>query len=509
VRRTLVLARSPARLPSIARGATEGEGRDQPGPAAPVFVSLRRGEPAAGYTTEKRTEPTLFAAIIAGLWMLHPLQTESVTYVVQRAESLMGLLYLFTLYAFVRGTGEAARSPRSPAGDGRDSPAAPVFASLRRGEPAAGCKISVFWFAASALACLLGMATKEVMVSAPVMVLLYDSVFVVGGGLSSIGTALRRRPLYYAALAATWIPLAFLVSRAGGRGGTMGFGIGIPAQEYIASQFGAIAHYLRLVVWPFPQIFDYGSERTIDALQLFPSVLLVSLLASLTVLALRLRPRLGVLGLWFFAILAPTSLVPAGRQTLSEHRMYLALAPVLIVGVVGVLRALRRTGSPARWLFATGVLGGTVCLAVTVRRNRVYRTEVALWADTAAKRPGNPAAQNNLGRALVLTGDIDAARRRFEQAIHLDSSQPDPHSNLGTLLAALGDDEGALRQFQAATQAKPDAIGAHLRLGDFYAHLGRLDEAATQYETVLAIRPGLASAQQSLAIVNAARAKAP
>ena len=113
---------------------------------------------------------TWIAVAVALLWALHPLQTESVTYVVQRAESLMGLFYLLTLHGLVR----AVVSPNPQA-----------------------------WFAVSAGACLCGMASKEVMVSAPLIVLLFDRTFVAG----TFAAAWRQRWKYYVALSATWILL--------------------------------------------------------------------------------------------------------------------------------------------------------------------------------------------------------------------------------------------------------------------------------------------------------------
>ncbi len=153
------------------------------------------------------------AAVIALLWALHPLQTESVTYITQRAESLMGLFYLLTLYCFIRGSrghpifasakigtvptirGECRGSGVRGQGTGRDS------------RPSSSILPPVAWYAASVTACLLGMATKEVMISAPLIVLLYDRTFCAG----SFRQAWRRRPGFYAALACTWLLLGWLV----------------------------------------------------------------------------------------------------------------------------------------------------------------------------------------------------------------------------------------------------------------------------------------------------------
>ena len=162
------------------------------------------------------------ALTIALVWAVHPLQTESVTYIIQRAESLFGLFYLLTLYCFVRGVGSSR---------------------------------AMLWYAVCVVACLLGMASKEVMVSAPLMVLLYDRTFVAG----SFREAWRRRYGLYLALAGTWLLLGWLVAWSGTRGSSAGFGIGVGCWEYLGTQFGAILNYLKLCVWPHPLVFYYGT----------------------------------------------------------------------------------------------------------------------------------------------------------------------------------------------------------------------------------------------------------
>src|SRR5271170_846359 len=165
--------------------------------------------------------PLAFAT--AAIWTVHPLQTEAVTYTIQRAESLMGLFYLLTLYCFVRGVQSAGPTR---------------------------------WWAAAFGSCLLGMGTKEVMVSAPVMVLLYDRTFVSG----SFKEAWRRHGRVIFALACTWLLLGVLVVSGGGnRGGSVGFGVRTPWWAYELTQGEAIIRYLRLCVWPHPLVFNYGT----------------------------------------------------------------------------------------------------------------------------------------------------------------------------------------------------------------------------------------------------------
>jgi len=161
------------------------------------------------------------AVATAVLWTVHPLQTESVTYVVQRAESIMGLCYLLTLYCFIRGA-----------------------ESRRPG----------VWYGVSVVACGLGMASKEVMVSAPLMVLLYDRTFLSG----SFREAWRRRWPLYLGLAAGWILLGVLVASwqlpATSANAQR---LGLSWRQYLATEPGVILYYLRLSVWPHPLCLDY------------------------------------------------------------------------------------------------------------------------------------------------------------------------------------------------------------------------------------------------------------
>jgi hypothetical protein len=197
------------------------------------------------------------ALATALLWALHPLQTESVTYVVQRVESLMGLFYLLTLYCFVRSAESTRPLP---------------------------------WQICAVAACLAGVATKEVMATAPLIVLLYDRTFVAG----TFRKAWAERRGLYLALAATWIPLGALVTAEGwNRGGSAGFNAGVSPVDYWLTQFEAVARYLGLSVWPRHLVFEYGPFQTVDMAAAAPCALLVLLLAAATAYALWRRPVLG------------------------------------------------------------------------------------------------------------------------------------------------------------------------------------------------------------------------
>lgn len=397
--------------------------------------------------------PLAFAT--AALWLLHPLQTEAVSYIVQRAESLMGLFYLLTLYGFVRSV---------------DAPAP------RR------------WQALSVAACLLGMGTKENMVSAPVLVLLLDRTFVAG----SFADAWRRRRGFYAALAATWLLLgALLASTGGNRGGSAGFGVAISWWDYALTQFPALVTYLRLAFWPAPLVFEYGTFWIGSFADVWPQACVVAALIAGTGFALWRQPALGFLGAWFFAVLAPTSLVPGTTQRIVEHRMYLSLAPLAALVAAAVYLVGRQRGLAVLLAIAAG-LG-----VLTFERNADYRSEIALWADTAAKRPANAGAHSSLGAALADAGRMAEAIREDEAALRLRPNYLTARNNLGTALIAVGRAPEAIQHLETSLRQEPDNAQAHLNLGVALDILQRTPEAMPHYEAALRRDPNLAQAHNS------------
>jgi tetratricopeptide (TPR) repeat protein len=356
-----------------------------------------------------------------------------VTYTVQRAESLMGLCYLLVLYGLARG----AAAPRG-----------------------------IFWYVVAALACLLGMATKEVMASAPLMALLYDRTFLAG----SFREALRRRWGFYLALVATWPVLEEELVCSWGRGS---FGAGTSPWRYLGTQCGAVAHYLGLCIWPSRLVLDYGKPLAHGAAEIAPYAVLIAGLLLATLVALWRWPKLGFLGAFFFVILAPSSsLVPQIMQTMAEHRMYLPLAAVAAFVVVAAYAGLRWLADRhwfSRW--SAGVLGlsaaaaAAVALgAATFERNGTYGDAVGLWRDTLDKVPANARAQNNLGVALLARGELDQALELFRGAQLSDPSEAPAGINYGGNLARRMRIDAAIAECREAVRRRPGSAEAHANL---------------------------------------------
>jgi Flp pilus assembly protein TadD len=343
------------------------------------------------------------------------------------------------------------------------------------------------------------MGTKEVMVSAPLMVLLFDGTFFSDGWRK----ALSRRWNYYVPLALTMGVLVVLALRTGSRGGTSGFGLEVTPWMYWQTQFQAVAHYLWLSFWPGTLIFDYGVQWTRGLAEVVPYALLIGVLLVTVGRALWRRHAVGFLGVFFFAILAPTSLVPGNRQTLSEHRMYLPLAAVAVVVVWGIYRLIPTEKRPRflalSWLPLTLI---ALPLAVlTYQRNEIYRSELALYRDNVLARPGNSSAHTNLGNALRDAQRFDEAIVEYQAALKIRPNYPQAHYNLGIALSASGQMAEAISHYEEAVRLKPDYVEALNNLGIALSRAGRDAEALRHLAEAVRLNPSYAEARVNYGLV--------
>jgi len=449
-----------------------------------LFGVVRRTLPGGSKDPQPRTADGL-ALAAALVWVLHPLNTEVVNYTVQRTESLMALCYLTTLYCAIRAKAHPERWP---------------------------------WRAAALVACAAGMASKESMVTAPLMVFVYDCVFL----YPSVGAAVRERRALYIGLAATWAVLAALML--GQPRTSVGFAAGVSPWTYLLNQLPMITRYLWLTLWPRPLVVDYGLPRAVgpgDAI--VPGLILLALGAA-TLLALRRRPALGFLGVWFFVTLAPTSsVVPIATEVGAERRMYLPLMALAVFAVIGAYRLLsRRLQADSR---VPAAVLAVVCLllaAGTTVRTLEYRS-VRTIAQTNVDRYPHGRARLALASELVAVNEHSEALRQLQEAVkdypqaHLalatematsgrlaeavteaeefirllpgNAEVPTARDLMGRALALQGLYEPAVEQFTMLTHARPNDAGPYVSIGDARLRQRRAAEAVASYESALRLRP--------------------
>ncbi len=364
--------------------------------ALTLFGLLRRTLRLERYRATMGRHADGLALAVALLWMVHPLQTESVTYLIQRAEAMAGLFYLLVLYCMVRAEG----SPR----------------------PA-------WWLTGAVAACAAGLCAKPVLVTAPIVALLFD-VLVIGRGWRAVAP----RWWFYAGLASSWallpatgtVQTMFATEPSPYRAAGLSY-TSISPLEYAITQPGVILHYLRLAVWPRPLCLHYEwPVAATPGAVIGPALALAALLAA-SALSWRRRPHVAFLGLSFFAVLAPTSSVMPLADPAVEHRMYLALAAVSAAAVLGagaLMQLLAEGGVPGRtlaWASRLLVVAAVSALAAaTIDRNADYRDPLRMWLNLVEARPENPNAWNDLASTLWHRGALAEAEASYVQALRLD-----------------------------------------------------------------------------------------
>jgi Flp pilus assembly protein TadD len=360
------------------------------------------------------------------------------------------------------------------------------------------------WVVAAVAACTLGMLAKEAMVTAPVVVALFDRTF-----LSENWRQLwRDRRWLYLGLGTSWLALLWLML-VSPHPNIVGFDLHIGPVDYLMNQALVITRYLRLAIWPDALLLDYGPARRLDVAEVaLPGLCLTALLGA-SLFGYRRYPRVAFLGLWFFAILAPTSsFVPIVGEVGAERRMYLPLIAIVVGVVVFAHRVLddaisrqKLTQKAANRVGSMAVIAVTVALAATtIARNQLYHDVVAIWRDTCEHAPLNPRAHNGLGFALSRAGDPNAAISAYREALALDDRYIDARYNLGHALSRIGKNTEAAEQYELVTSKYPDHYRAHNNLGNTYLQLGRADEAEIAFREVLRVQPASAFGANGLGL---------
>ncbi len=393
---------------------------------------LERSEPGSGSSVN------LLAAFGAAVFLLHPIQTESVAYIAGRSECLS---VVFLLAAFA------------------------AFLYRRRAEATWRTAIAVLALFAAAV------ATKEHTLVLPGLLLLTDYYW--NPGFSSSG--IRRNWRIYAPLAVASLAGLAFVARILAHARSAGFGVaGVAWYQYFFTECRAFFVYLRLLFLPTGQNLDWDfpiSRNIVD----YGAVFYLAAMLVLAGMAIHFRRRYPLASYGFLVyvlLLLPTSSFVPIRDPLAERRLYLPMMGMLLVAA----DALRRVRIGRRKLaVGCGTIAAVLGVA-TYQRNLLWAGDIPLWEDTARKSPGKARVHAQLAFTYYLHGRCQDAVAEYAQASRLE--KPDHHVlvDWGLAYECAGQPGGALAKLREAAALRPSAH-VYSQIGLVYARQSQWPEA--------------------------------
>ncbi|MBU9888542.1 MAG: tetratricopeptide repeat protein [Candidatus Omnitrophica bacterium] len=392
------------------------------------------------------------ALLSALIFLCHPLQTQAVTYIVQRSASLATLFYLGTLTSY-------------------------ALARLMLSRP---------WYLAACVMCFAGMFAKQIMFTAPLTILLYDILF-----FDKHAEPDRKRwPRFVPFLVS--LAVIPLLTVFGGLRGVQADGIptvagAIPHAQYLMTQSNVLVTYLRLLVLPVRQMLEYDYPVVKNLLEI-RALLSLALLVALWVAAIRLRRRRPLIAfgiLWFFVTVSVESGLIALPHVIFEHRMYLPMAGCAVAVSAAAWLMLRQK---SRYLIF-GVLVVSALSLLTVRRNETWKDKLTLWQDNVRKAPERGSVRYSLGLAYAELGQHGDAMREFQRALDLGYAHGRVYFSRARVWEALQKKDAAIRDYETGLGLDPEFVPALNNLGTLWAEQKRFDRALLMYQRASELAP--------------------
>ncbi len=395
------------------------------------------------------------AVLSAAIFLLHPIQTESVSYISQRYESLASLFYLCSLIAYIKARPTHQNTEHRAQNTEHRAQNTEHRAQNTEHRQKIFSPKSVFWYLTSVICYFLALGSKEIAVTLPVIILLYDFYF------------LKDRPfLKRVAGPGIFIVLSLIagifILSGFGKGADAGFSVkAFTPWQYLLTEFRVLTTYIRLLFLPVNQNLDYDFRISRSFFEIDTALSFVFLLILIIAAIMSYkRWRVGSFFiLWFFIILAPTSSIVPVIDVIYEHRVYLASAGffVIVADVLSRLLLSLKEKSIYNKISVLGVIILIVLLSVaTFQRNKVWETKLSLWEDAARKSPMKARVHNNLGNSYISLGRYLEASEEYKKAVALDEDNVGIYFNLALSLDKAGLADQALFYYKLFYERAPE-----------------------------------------------------
>jgi len=441
---------------------------------------------------------TVFAAL---LWLVNPVHTQSVTYIVQRLNSMATMFYLLSLLLYVTGrTRQEGRVTQTAQIDKKAKQKEGAFTKHRNTASDSRFSTPGLYFSGAALAWMLALGCKQTAATLPFFIFLYEWYFF--QNLSKDWLKKHLKYLFWVCLLFSFVALIYL---------------GLKPLEQIQSlkdyankeftfteraltQARVVVYYLSLIFYPHPSRLNLDHDFPLSHSLIDPATTMFSLigivgLIGLAILIARKERLISFCVLWYFGnLVIESSVIPLA--VIYEHRTYMPSMFICLMAVALFSRYIK-----PKWL-TTGLLCAMVviCSVWTYERNHVWGDPVTFWKDCVEKSPKRLRSHYNLGNALENDHQTDEAIEHYRQAIRISPDYVKAHFNLGSTLASQDRIDEAINHFLETLRLEPDHVKAHNNLGNVLIKQGRLDDAIAHFQEVLKLKPDYSGTHNNLGI---------
>ena len=443
---------------------------------------------------------SLFAALI---FIAHPIQTQAVTYTVQRYASMAAMFYMASVLFYLKARIEAQSSKQKAESindRGRRSILLPFSFHLSA------------LYSLSILCGMLAFLSKQNTASLPGAILLVEYLFV-----DQSWHGWKRKIPWFAVAFTLWF---FFVLHVSGffAGEHEGAGVfedvsklmqetdTVSRWSYLCTQFNVLVIYIRLLFLPIGQNLDYLYPFKTGFFDAYTPLAFLFLMGvvGIGIWNIKKRPIITFAIFWFFTALAVESSIIPIRDALFEHRLYLAMFSFAIVAVCLVFYFLSNKRS-----WAIAVIGMLVLSlgTATYLRNNTWRDRITFWSDVVSKTPHNYRAQNNLGEEFDEKGRIEEAIGQYFKALKIKPDYACAHNRIGLVRAHQGNIKDAIYHYSEALRINPEFADVYNNFGIVLRQQGRLDDAIRHYSRALKIKPDYAEVYNNLGIALAQQGK--
>ena len=483
-------------------------------------------QPVISQSTINNQQSTIFlmSLFTALIFVAHPIQTQAVTYTVQRYTSMAAMFYLASVLLYLKArvfqqrggdSGQRGVSGQWSVVSGQEEEARSLKTIKARGDRI----LSALRFQPVALYALcflcgfLALLSKESSVSLPGAILLVEYIL-----FDRTWRGWKQKLLWF--LPAFAILAIFFLYVYGFFRGEVQFGklledvsdmmrapgTATSRWEYLCTQFNVIAIYVGLLFLPVGQNLDYMYPLKTGFFDGYTPLafLVLLLIVGIAIWNIKKRPIITFGILWIFITLSVESSIFPIKDVLFEHRLYLPMFgfALVIAYVVFCLLPIKRVGHLVVCIFIVASLG-----TATYLRNMVYQDGVTLWSDVVTKSPENFRAHYNLGNALRADGRQKEAIKSYSMSLVLRPDYIRARDNLGVVLTEVGRVDDAIKNFSEALKTRPDDPLLHCNLGLALMRKGNFREAVGHFSEALRIKPAYTKAHSNLGVTLAQQGK--